>query len=416
MSSSKSVRTPLSRRAASVVATVVAGVVAGGVLALPAPAGAVPQREWTLPSWTDPVSQVQAAVARKPRRDPAERVRDAMTLPQRVGQLFMVGTPATSVSPATRSQIGRFHVGNVMLTGRSHAGTRTPARVARTLQGRTTQAATHGVRLLVSTDQEGGQVQVLRGPGLTDLPSALVQGTWSLRGLQAAAGRWAGQLVASGVNMNLAPVLDTVPAALGRANPPIGRYDRELGHDPRRVARHGLALVRGLDRHGVAPSVKHFPGLGRVHANTDTHAGVVDRVTSRHGAYLRPFRDAVAAGVPAVMMSSATYTRLDRRNPAVFSRTVITEVLRGDLGFERVVMSDDLGNAAQVARWSAGRRAVKFLRAGGDLVLTVDPGELPGMYAAVLRLARQSPAFRARVDAAALRVLEVKHDRQLLGR
>lgn len=398
------------------VRSVLATLLLAGLVALPAAAGAVPQREWTLPFFTPHLSGVGHQHQHHRRRDRVERVLNAMSLPQRVGQLFMVGTSASQSPSVARGQITRFHVGNVMLTGRSHAGTRAPARIARELQAQTTRAATAGVRLLVATDQEGGQVQVLRGPGLSNLPPGLAQGRWKAHRLRAAAGRWAGQLRASGVNMNLGPVLDTVPSALGTGNAPIGRYDREYGHQPLRVSRHGLAVARSLDAHGVAPTVKHFPGLGRVHANTDTHAGVTDRVTTRHGAYLRPFRDAVDAGVPAVMMSSAYYARLDRRNPAVFSRFVIEKVLRGDLGFRHIVMSDDLGGATQVARWTAGQRAVRFVRAGGDLVLTVEAGELPTMYAAVLRLARHSKPFRSRVNAAARRILEVKHDRHLLGR
>src|SRR3954470_24400768 len=96
-----------------------------------------------------------------------------MSLAQRVGQLFMVGTPATSASSQTLTAISRYHVGNVMLTGRSYAGTRATARVAAAVQARATTAATHHVRLLVSTDQEGGAVQVLRGTGFSRMPSAL---------------------------------------------------------------------------------------------------------------------------------------------------------------------------------------------------------------------------------------------------
>ena len=95
-----------------------------------------------------------------------------------------------------------------------------------------------------------------------------------------------------------------------------------------------------------------------------------------------PFRRAVDAGVPVVMMVDGVYTRLDRRNPAAFSRFVIRTMLRGDLGFRKVVISDDLGSAQQVAGWSYGARAVRFLGAGGDLVLTVDPATLPAMYGA----------------------------------
>ncbi|GAA2152132.1 glycoside hydrolase family 3 protein [Nocardioides koreensis] len=375
------------------------------------------------PPSATPSPQSAAEDPRPHRRDTharpsaAERVLGRLSLPQRVGQLFMVGTPATSASPRTLAQISRFHVGNVMLTGRSYAGTRTPARVAAAMQARATDRATGHVRLLVATDQEGGAVQVLHGRGIDEMPAALAQGRWTPARLERAAGHWARQLRAAGVNLNLAPVTDTVPGPTAAAhNPPIGGYDREFGYSPRVVARHGVAFARGMTDHGVLPTVKHFPGLGRVHANTDERSRVTDRVTRRHDPYLEPFRRAVDAGVPVVMMSTAYYSRLDRRNPAAFSRFVIRTMLRGDLGFRKVVISDDLGSARQVAHWSYGARAVRFLGAGGDLVLTVDPSTLPAMYDAVLRRARTDRHFRELVDRSALRVLEVKADRHLLGR
>jgi beta-N-acetylhexosaminidase len=346
----------------------------------------------------------------------AATVFDAMTEAQRIGQLFMVATPAASVDPATRDQILRYHVGNVMLAGRSHGGTGPPARVAAELQSRTTGPATDRVRLLVATDQEGGEVQVLHGPGFSEIPSGLQQGQIRPDRLRQAAATWAGQLRQAGVNMNLAPVLDTVPSpAAASQNPPIGQFDREYGFTPRAVARHGIAFARGMADRGVVASVKHFPGLGRVHANPDVSAGVTDRVTRRDDAYLTPFRRAIAGGAPSVMMSTAFYTRLDPRHPAAFSRFVIGTVLRGDLGFRGVVISDDLGNARQVAAWPPGVRAVRFLGAGGDLVLTVNPATLPAMYHAVRDRARRIPAFRARIDRAVMRVLALKEQRGLLG-
>jgi beta-N-acetylhexosaminidase len=338
-----------------------------------------------------------------------------MTLRQRIGQLFMVGTPATSASSATLGAITHRHVGNVMLTGRSYGGTATPARVAAALQARTTEAATGDVDLFVATDQEGGQVQVLNGRGLSDMPSALQQGRWSPDRLHREATRWAGQLRAAGVNMNLAPVVDTVPGArAARDNPPIGAYDREFGYTTRVVGNHGRAFTTAMDAGGVAPSIKHFPGLGRVHANTDTSTGVTDRVTTRHDAYLAPFKTSIDAGAPFVMMSTAYYSRLDARNPAAFSPFIIGTVLRRDLGFTGVVISDDLANARQVSPWTWGQRAVRFVRAGGNMVLTVNPGSLPAMYHAVLAQAQGSPAFRAKVNASALKVLEAKAARRLL--
>lgn len=345
----------------------------------------------------------------------AAEVLGELTLPQQVGQLFMVGTPATSASAATLGHISRRHVGNVMLTGRSHDGRRAPARVTAAMRARVDRASTGRVGLLVATDQEGGQVQVLQGPGFGALPSALQQGRRTPAALREQARGWGRALRRVGVNMNLAPVLDTVPSPRAAAqNPPIGAFDRQYGYTPATVSRHGRAFAAGMADGGVVATVKHFPGLGRVRANTDTSAHVVDRVTRRRDPYLQPFRDAVAAGVPSVMMSSATYPRLDPRGPAAFSRFVVRTMLRGDLGFEGIVISDDLANARQVARWSPAQRALRFLKAGGTMVLTVNPETLPAMYDAVLDLARRKPSFRRLVERAALVVLEEKERQGLL--
>jgi len=373
------------------------------------------------PALPDPETR-QASVVGDPLVASAATVRDAqtvlsrMSLAQRVGQLFMVGTLATSASATTLDQIGRYHVGNVMLTGRSFDGTGTPARVAAAMQARATTTATQGVRLLVSTDQEGGKVQVLHGTGISEIPSALVQGRSTPTDLRSHAGVWARQLRNAGVNMNLAPVMDTVPSASAAlTNPPIGAFEREFGFTTTVVANHGTAFARGMAANGVVPSIKHFPGLGRVTANTDTHTGVTDRITRRGDAYLRPFKTAIDAGVPFVMMSTAYYSRMDPKNPAAFSSFVMRTVLRGDLGFRGAIISDDLGSAIQVSPWAYGTRAVKFLAAGGDVVLTVTPAALPAMYHAVLDRARTNATFRAKVNNAALRVLSVKQTQHLLG-
>ncbi len=177
---------------------------------------------------------------------------------------------------------------------------------------------------------------------------------------------------------------------------------------------HGLAVVQGMAAAGVDVTVKHFPGLGRVHGNTDTTGGVTDAVTTRDDPYLAPFRAAARAGVPFVMMSTAIYALLDPGMPAAFSRTIVTGMLRGDLGFRGLIISDDLGGAQQVAPYSIGDRAVRFIAAGGDVVLTVDADQASAMTAALLAKARHDPAFRKQVDAAALLVLQEKQARGLL--
>jgi beta-glucosidase-like glycosyl hydrolase len=338
-----------------------------------------------------------------------------MTPAQRAGQLFMAGTPATTSSAAVLGVIRRQHVGSVILTGRSHASVSATRAVTRRLQAAATAAATASVPLVVAVDQEGGNVQVLQGPGFSRMPTALTQGGWGAVPLKASARTWGQQLAAAGVNLNLAPVMDTVPsAAAAGTNAPIGFYRREFGYTPSTVATHGSAFLTGMASAGVATAVKHFPGLGRVRGNTDTTAGVTDTVTTSTDPYLRPFAAGVRAGAPFLMPSSAYYSRIDARHPAAFSPTVLQGLVRGQLGFTGVVLSDDLGSARQVARWTPGQRATMFLDAGGDMVLTVDPSLVPAMVQAVTARMASSPAFARKVDTAALRVLTVKHRMGLL--
>jgi beta-N-acetylhexosaminidase len=269
------------------------------------------------------------------------------------------------------------------------------------------------VPLYVATDQEGGYVQVLRGPGFSRIPTALTQGTWSARTVKARARTWGNQLRRAGVSLNLAPVMDTVSRSFAPSNRPIGYYEREFGHTPHRVLMKGTAFANGMRAAGLQVAIKHFPGLGRVRGNTDVSSGVTDRVTRRHSGSIRPFRVGVRAGAHFVMVGTAEYAKIDKGTPAAFSHTIVTGMLRHDLGFDGVVISDDLGQAKQVQQWSPGRRAVKFIRAGGDMVLTVRPSTVAPMAHALIRRAEHVPAFRSKVDHAALRVLRAKNQADL---
>jgi beta-N-acetylhexosaminidase len=192
------------------------------------------------------------------------------------------------------------------------------------------------------------------------------------------------------VNLDFAPVMDVVPPGTDALNQPIGTLHREYGHDPATVATHGTAFIRGMASAGVATTAKHFPGLGRVRGNTDDVAGVVDTVTTPNDQSLDPFRAAVGAGVPLVMVALATYTRIDPAHLAVFSPTVM-RLLRYGMSFGGVIASDDLGAAVAVADLAPGQRAIDFLSAGGDLVVskTVD-ATVAMTHAVMTRASRRS--------------------------
>jgi beta-N-acetylhexosaminidase len=296
-----------------------------------------------------------------------------------------------------------------MGTGGSLAHTRTAMATA----SRT--ATIKGVRPLVAADQEGGKIQRLKGAGFDRIPAATVQAGWSDEKLTSQAKGWADQLKQAGVNVDLAPVADVVPASLGNANAPIGALDRGYGSTPGPVSEHVAAFIKGMDAAGVMTSVKHFPGLGRVRGNTDFSSGVVDDVTVRGDKNLAPFKAGIEAGSDMVMVSTVTYSKIDPKNRAVFSPTIIQGMLRGDLGYAGVVITDDVGAAAEVASVPAGQRATRFVAAGGDIVITAKASLTSAMVNALVTKAQQDKEFAAVFQSSVRRVLILKQDRGLLS-
>lgn len=344
-----------------------------------------------------------------PAPDPVDPL-DGMTLEQKVGQLFMVGTRADAAGATTLDAVTGLHVGNVFLAGRSHEGADGTKAVVSRFTTLVSPESTAGLPLFVGTDQEGGEVQVLNGPGFDPVPSAVEQGTMTPDALKDAATRWGAQLAASGVNMNLAPVVDLVPSPEDAANnPPIGGYDRQFGYDPQTIVSHADAFRAGMDTSGVVPAIKHFPGLGLVTRNTDTSSGVTDTVTTQKSPAVSIFGTEIDRGTRVVMVSSAIYARMDPDNPAVFSSAIVTGLLRQRLGFTGVIMTDDVSAAEQVSGWSPADRAVLALQAGVDIVLvSADPSVAAPMVSAVVAKAQSDPAFASVVDEAARHVVELK--------
>jgi beta-N-acetylhexosaminidase len=333
-----------------------------------------------------------------------------LTLAQRVGQLFMVGTTASAAQQVTLSAISDRHVGNIFLSGRSSTGVAATASVVARFTALVNGSSTAGEPLLVATDQEGGEVQVLHGAGFAQIPTGLAQGAMSPAALHAGAEGWGSQLDAAGVNMDLAPVVDLVSSPQSAAsNPPIGGFQREFGFDAATIVSRADAFRGGMAASGVLTVIKHFPGLGFVGANTDTASGVTDTVTGTDGVDVGIHRSEIAAGTRCIMVSSAIYSRIDGTVPGIFSPTVTTKLLRDQLGFTGVIMSDDLSGATQVAAWTPAQRAILAIQAGADIVLvSKDPTVAAAMVDAVLAKARSDKVFAALVDAAARRVAALK--------
>jgi beta-N-acetylhexosaminidase len=333
-----------------------------------------------------------------------------MSIADQVGQLFMMGVPTAGLDAAAAEILERNRVGSVALLGNTTAGRDHVKDV--TDDVRAAAQPPEGVKIMLAADQEGGTVQRLRGSGFDRIPSASRQASMSDRELSRNATVWGEQLRAAGIDADLAPVADIVPDRLKRTNQPIGVLNRGFGADPDVVATKVAAVVTGMDQAGVATAVKHFPGLGRVRGNTDFAANVVDSTTTRNHPDLAGFEAAAEGGVDMVMVSSAYYTRIDADHRAAFSTVIINQLIRGDLGFTGVVISDDLA-AEAVRDLTPGDRAWRFLQAGGDVVIVGDPRLATAMVTTIESKVASDADFADQVTAKVARVLAMKSRRGL---
>ena len=328
-----------------------------------------------------------------------------MTLREKIGQLFMLGFHGTEPSTELRDLFKSYHPGGVILFSRNLENPEQAAHLTNALQKLAPK-----MPLYVSIDQEGGRVARLP-KGFTVFPG---QGALGQAGTTALAYAFAevtaSELRTIGVNMDLAPVLDV---NTNPRNPIIG--DRAFGHDPEQVETLGLAVIAGLQDNGVMACGKHFPGHGDTaadsHKELPTVAHGIDRLREIE---LRPFAHCFANGLAAVMTAHVRYPAWDQDHPATLSPTILTDLLRAQLHFKGLILTDDLEMHAILDHYGIEDAAVRALRAGADLLLICkDPGRQVAAMEAVHRAVKTGEIPEPQLEQAVLRVLEAK-DRYLL--
>lgn len=320
-----------------------------------------------------------------------------MPLRVQVGQLIATGFQGTSAPGWLRARLAKRELGGVILFGYNVASRTQVHALDAQIQG-----AAHG-DALIGLDQEGGQVRRLGWA--SPLRDGSQQSTTHIayRSAQAAAR----DLQAVGANVNLAPVADV---ALG-AGSEMRR--RAFPGNAANVAKLVSAAVRGYRGSGVAATVKHFPGFGAARANTDDAVVRIDRSKAQmQSTELRPFGAAIAAKVPIVMVSHAVYPAYDARNIASQSPAILQTLLRGQLGFDGVVVTDSMEARAVLARSSVADAAERSIRAGADVLLLSGSRSYAPVYDRLLARARSDSAFRARVAQAYARVRALKAARR----
>jgi beta-N-acetylhexosaminidase len=286
-------------------------------------------------------------------------------LAERAARLLTLGFPGKALDTET-SRLLELGVGGVVLFSRNVEAPAQVAELTRELKRHATAP------LLVAVDQEGGSVARLRA-GFTRLPAFRVLGDGGDAALARALGHITGtELAAVGIDWDFAPVLDV---DTNPENPVIGA--RSLGRDPERVAELGIAFAQGLLDAGVAPCGKHFPGHGDTRQDSHRELPRLPHELERlERIELVPFARAVAAGVPSLMTAHIVFEALDREQPASMSPTVVAGLLRKKLGFEGVVVTDDLEMKAIADHFAIEEVAVRALTAGVDVLLVCHDAEL----------------------------------------
>ena len=344
--------------------------------------------------------------------------RAAMDLEKNIGQLFLIGFKGEAISsssPIVRD-IREHNLGGVILFDRLLAedGVANNIRSAEQLQQLTSDLQSEAATpLFIAVDQEGGRVARLKPDhGFPATRSAAALGATSNSRLTAAeAWTIAQALHQTGINLNLAPVVDL---ACNPDNPVIAALGRSFSSDPIQVIAHASAFIKAHRTQHILTCIKHFPGHGS--SRNDSHRGFTDISSTWDKSELTPYKTLIDQGlVDTIMIGHLFHRDLDPKLPATLSKATITDLLRCQLGYNGVVISDDLQMQAITDHYSLEEAACKALAAGVDLLiignnLIRDPEIIPRLVQAILSSVKQGLLSRERLEQSCARIRLLKQN------
>lgn len=325
-----------------------------------------------------------------------------MSLDEKIGQMMIVGFDGYAINDYVRTLIRNYHVGGFIIYGYNVENANQLLALNNWLKNTNTA---NKIPLFISVDEEGGRVSRMPAE-IRRIPTNKAIGKIGSGELSYRIGNViAGELKAFGFNMDFAPVLDINS---NPNNPVIG--DRSFGSNAQIVSRLGVQTMKGIQAGGVIPVVKHFPGHGDT--SVDSHVGLpsVSHDLQRLESFeLIPFEDAIRNGADAVMVAHILLYRIDPQNPASLSRIIITDILRNQLNFNGVVITDDMTMGAIVQNYDIGNAAVKSINAGSDIIL-VSRGydNEVKVFNALKRGVENGTISQQRIDESVYRILKLK--------
>ncbi|MFE5322056.1 beta-N-acetylhexosaminidase [Paenibacillus sp. NPDC056579] len=342
--------------------------------------GLFPSRSNTAaPAPTPAPAQTPAAQTPAP-KDPIRELVESMSIDEKIGQMLLIGIDGTTFNDTLRRNITERHIGGFIFYSNNIESSHQAWSLISAMRKANTGAK---LPLLLSADQEGGRVSRMPKE-LPAFPASRDVGKTNDKALAFQVGSTLGETMkAYGLNVDFAPVLDVNS---NPSNPVIG--DRSFGSTAATVSSMGIEEMKGIQSQGVIPVVKHFPGHGDTSVDSHTELPVVNHDLDRlRKVEFVPFAEAIRQGADAVMVAHLLVTKLDPDVPASMSRPIIQNYLRGELGFQGVVITDDMTMGAITKSMPIERAAVKSVQAGADIILV---GHEDAKQQAVLQALKQA--------------------------
>ena len=360
------------------------------------------QKGEIIPTMILPLEKGEVVKPPKVVLSPIDEMIDQMTLEEKVGQLLVIGVEGTSFSEEMDNLIRNYHVGGVIIMGRN-VGTTTE--MLQLINDIKKANGPNKSPLFLSVDEEGGRVSRLP-IGIPKLPTSENIGRLNDESLNYRTGVYLAKVLNEfGYNMNFAPVLDVNSNS---RNPVIG--DRSFGSDPTQVAQLGISTMHGMMDNGIIPVVKHFPGHGDT--VVDSHKAlpkVETTLETLRSVELVPFKKAIEEGADAVMVAHILFPALDPDYPSSMSKVIITGLLRNEMQFEGVVITDDLAMGAIVSNYAVPEAAVQSFIAGSDLLLVVSNyKEQLNTFNALIKAIETGEIAEQRLNESVKRILTLK--------
>jgi beta-N-acetylhexosaminidase len=288
----------------------------------------------------------------------------SMTMDEKIGQMVISGVDAYVNDEHSRELINKYHAGGFILLGQNVKDTNQVLNLLNSLK-ETNKKARNKIPLFLGVDQEGGRIDRMP-PGFQKFPSYKAVGQINSSKLSNSIGKaLAKEVKALGYNVDFAPVLDINS---NPNNPVIG--DRSFGSNSQIVTKLGIETMKGIRSENVIPAVKHFPGHGDTSVDSHTGLPVVNSDLTRLKSFeLVPFAEAIKNNVDMIMVAHILFPKIDSQYPASMSKNIITNILRNDMKYNGIVITDDMTMGAILNKYDIGEAAVRSVNAGSDIIL-----------------------------------------------